>query len=87
MSPTSPRQKRYLIHQFRINWQVYSISTTDYILTQVGYKLGAIQLSKRELYGAAYFLKFSVADISSLLYTLQIPELVEFAKSILKNPE
>jgi hypothetical protein len=43
--PNVTKAKHYLIHQFRINWQVYSISTADYILTQVGYKLGAIQLS------------------------------------------
>ena len=84
--PNVTKAKHPLKHQFRNNGQVYSISTADYILTQVGYKLGAIQLSKRELYGAAYSLKFSVADISGLPYTLQVPGLVEFAKFIFEEP-
>lgn len=84
--PHVTKAKHPLLHQFQIDWQVYSISTADYILTQVGYKLVAIQLSKRELCGAAYLLKSSAADISGLLYTLQVPGLVQFAKSICEEP-
>lgn len=67
--PNITKAKHPLIHKFRINQQVHSISTADYTLSQVRYKLGVIQLSKRELYGAAYSLKFSVADISLASYT------------------